>query len=73
MLDISRNRAKVTQKWLLDALAGWGVKRFRGIIGVPLHFFSGRWVLLFGLDELLDDGFFFDSQENVPGTDVYGQ
>lgn len=74
MLDISRNsRAKVAQKRLPDALAGWGVERFRGIDGVPLHFFAGRWVLLFGVDELLDDGFVLDSQAYVPGTDVYDQ
>lgn len=74
MLDISRNsRAKVAQKRLPDALAGWGVERSGGIEGVALHFFAGRWVLLFGLDELLDDRFVLDSQKNVPGTDVCGQ
>lgn len=74
MLDIPRNsRAKVAQKRLPDALAGWGVKHSGGIDGVPLHFFAGGWVLLFGLDEVLDDRFVLDSQKNVPGTDVCGQ
>lgn len=74
MLDIPKNsRAKVAQKRLPNSLAGWGVERSRGIEGVPLHFFAGRWVLLFGFDKLLDDGFVLDSQENVPGTDVHDQ
>lgn len=74
MLDISRNsRAKVAQKRLPDALAGWGIKCSGSIDGIPLHFFARRWLLLFGLDELLDDRFVLDSQKNVPGTDVCNQ
>lgn len=74
MLYISRNsRAKVAQKRLPDALAGWGVERSRGIDRVPLHFFAGRWVLLFGLDELPDDRFILDTQKDVAGTDVCGE
>lgn len=74
MLELSRNsRAKVAQKRLPDALPGWGVERSGGIYGVSLHLLAGRWVLLFGLDELLDDPFVLDSQKNVPDTDIYGQ
>ena len=71
MLDVSRNgRAKVTQKRLPNASARWGVERSRGINGVALHFFAGRWLFLFGLDKFLDDRIILDLQENVPGTNV---
>lgn len=74
MLDISRkSRVKVAQKRLPNALAGRGVERSGGIDGVPLHFFAGRWVFLFGLDELLNDRFILDSQKNVPSNNVCGQ
>ena len=71
MLDVSKNgRAKVAQKRLANALAGWRVEPSRSIDGIALHFFAGRWMFLFGLDEFLDDRIVLDLQENVPGTDV---
>lgn len=71
MLVISKNgRAKVAQKRLPDALAGWGIKRSGGVDGVALLFLAGRWMFLFGLDKFLDDRIVLDLQENVPGTNI---
>ena len=74
MFEVAKNgRAKVAQKRLPDALAGRGVERSRGIDGVPLHFFAGRWLFLFSLDKTLDDRIILDLQENVLGTNVYAE
>lgn len=63
MFDVSKDRrSEVAEKWLSDTFSGWRDKWSGGIDGVPLHFFTWGWALLFGCDEFLDDRSVLDSQ-----------